>query len=460
MRTLLFLLGFCLNFAQYTAPAFASCNFLCDKKWWNNTDLTSLKLEIQDKELSKLKDENGATPLHYAAIANAYPNAETSLYEVQMNNSYKEGRRKIWSDVRDALRPERPTVGTIRPQMGEEDELVIKISKKSGMQRAIIVAEEVLGLTNTNAQSLKEMEVSSKDDLLIIKFTEDWKKNTLANNLKDARQLIRRRIREISKIGDMSNLPQVFRYGENHLLLNYQPNPLNQFVKSVITQTGQISFNAVIGIVTDPNAQVGFGNKLVPSMNDDGKYFIVESGPITDWRGVRDAFLSKDEANEYVFRIRFDPTGARKISDFTKGNVGAIMAIILDGKVVSAPVISSHITNGSVSILGNFDGEPRLKIYTFLRTGALPDSLEEIKHISLAPPQADSRLVTIIKSGIDINSVDNNGQTALHWAAKFGSPTFLRLLIKNGGNYEIKDNNGKTAVDYYKNNPRFITVLN
>jgi hypothetical protein len=459
MRTLLFLLGFCFIFAQQTSPAFANCNLLCDKTWWSNADLPSLKLEIQDKDLSKLKDENGATPLHYAAITNAYPNAETSLYEVQMHDSYMENRRKIWPVVRDALRPERPTVGTIRLQMGEEDELVIKISKKSGMQRAIIVVEEALGLTNTNTQSQKEMEVSSKDDLLIIKFTEDWKKNTLANNLEDGRKIIRRRIREIGAIGDMPNLPQVFRYGDNHLLLNYQPNPLNQFVKSVITQKGHISFNSVVSIVTDQTVNPGLGNTLVPSMNEDGKYFVVNSRPIIDWWGVLDAFFSKGEANENVFTIRLNPTGSRKFSDFTKDNVGYPVAIILDGKVVSAPVISSHITNGYVSIPKNFDGEPRLKMYTFLRTGPLPDTLEEIKDISLAPPQADARLVTIIKSGVDINSVDNNRQTALHWAAKFGSPTFLRLLIKNGGNYKIKDNNGKTAVDYYKENPRFITVL-
>ena len=459
MRNLLFLLGLCLTFAHYTAPALANCNLLCDKNWWKNTDLPSLKLELQDKVFSELKDENGATPLHYAASTNAYPNIETSLYEIQMSDSYRESFREMWPQVRDALRPERPTIGTIRLQVGEEDELVIKISKKSGMQRAIIVAEETLGLTNTNNQSQKEMEVSGKDDLLIIKLTEDWKKNTLANNLEDGRKTIRRRIREIGKIADMPNLPQVFRYGDNHLLLNYQPNPLNQLVKSVITQKGHVSFNSVVSIVTDQTVNPGLGNTLVPSMNEGGKYFVVDSRPITDWRDVSDAFFSKGEGNGHVFTIRFNPTGSRKFSDFTKDNVGYPVAIILDGQVVSTPVISSHITNGYVSIPKFFFGELRLKIFTFLRTGALPDTLEEIKDISLAPPQANERLMTIIKTGIDLNAVDNNGQTALHWAAQFGSPIFVKALIKNGADYEIKDKYGKTPKDYYKENPSFITLL-
>ena len=153
--------------------------------------------------------------------------------------------------------------------------------------------------------------------------------------------------------------------------------------------------------------------------------------------------------------IFFNDIGKKNISNFSKDNIGALIAVIMDEKVVSAPIISSHIKDGRISIFGNLPEDQIFKMNLFLNYGSLPSELKEISNIDLASAQADARLSVLIEAGADINSIDNQGQTAMHWAGKLGSPTFLKLLIKNGGNFLIEDMYGKTALDYTKENKRW-----
>ena len=98
-----------------------------------------------------------------------------------------------------------------------------------------------------------------------------------------------------------------------------------------------------------------------------------------------DANPSMDQYNQPVVSLRFDSTGSRKFGDLTSKNVGKRFAIVLDGEVISAPVIREAITGGSGQISGNFTFETASDLAVLLRAGALPAPLTILEERSVGP---------------------------------------------------------------------------
>ena len=83
--------------------------------------------------------------------------------------------------------------------------------------------------------------------------------------------------------------------------------------------------------------------------------------------------------------FRFDSVGGRKFGDVTKANVGNPFAIVLDDKVISAPVIRSPIMGGSGRITGSFTVETANNLAILLRAGALPAPLNILEERTVGP---------------------------------------------------------------------------
>src|SRR6185436_10213302 len=82
-----------------------------------------------------------------------------------------------------------------------------------------------------------------------------------------------------------------------------------------------------------------------------------------------------DQGSLPVVSFKFDSVGARKFGDATSKNVGKRFAIVLDNKIISAPVIKDAILGGSGIISGNFTVESARDLALLLRAGALPAPL-------------------------------------------------------------------------------------
>ncbi len=80
-----------------------------------------------------------------------------------------------------------------------------------------------------------------------------------------------------------------------------------------------------------------------------------------------------------IVNFRFDSVGARQFGDVTKANVGRRFAIVLDNKVISAPVIREPILGGSGEISGSFTSQSANDLAVLLRAGALPAPLKVIE---------------------------------------------------------------------------------
>jgi preprotein translocase subunit SecD len=106
----------------------------------------------------------------------------------------------------------------------------------------------------------------------------------------------------------------------------------------------------------------------------------VDGADLTDARAVTD-----QQTGQWVVNFTFNVVGARRFADITRANVGRPFAIVLDGKVISAPVIREPITGGRGQISGSFNAQSASDLALLLRAGALPAPLTVIEENTIGP---------------------------------------------------------------------------
>ena len=92
-----------------------------------------------------------------------------------------------------------------------------------------------------------------------------------------------------------------------------------------------------------------------------------------------------DQANETVVSFTLDRVGAKRFGKATTSGIGKRLAIVLDGKVISAPVIRDAIVSGSGQISGGFTFQSATDLSLLLRSGALPAPLNIIEERTVGP---------------------------------------------------------------------------
>ena len=303
------------------------------------------------------------------------------LAEVQVDGVYEARMKALWPELRDTLRPERATIGTIRLQKGPKDALTVKISQPEGMARAIELARElarpVSSLTGVGAMDL---EVSGQGDLLTVTLSEAEKAASDERTLKQALEIIRRRIDEVG-----TREPTIQRQGRDRVLIQVPGIGSAEELKELIGTTAQLTFQPVVKTTSDPAVSPGFGNELLPSLDDEGRFYVLEAAPVVTGEELVDAQPSFDQNGRPAVSFRFNPTGARKFGDYTAENIGSPFAIALDGEVISAPVIQNHIPGGAGIITGRFSVEESTNLAVLLRAGALPAKLEFLEERTIGP---------------------------------------------------------------------------
>jgi len=303
------------------------------------------------------------------------------LAEVQVDDVYKARMKAIWPELRDILREERATIGTIRLQDGPADRLTVKISEPDGMARAVERSGELAKpIASLNAVGSKDLVVSSQDDILTIQLSAAEKAASDERTLRQALEIIRRRIDEVG-----TREPTIQRQGRNRILIQVPGIGSAEELKDLIGTTAQLTFQPVLNVVSDAETNAGFGNELLPSLDEAGKFYILEARPVVTGEDLVDAQPSFDQNGRPAVTFRFNPSGARRFGDYTAENIGSPFAIVLDSEVISAPVIQSHIPGGSGIITGNFSIEESTNLAVLLRAGALPATLEFLEERTIGP---------------------------------------------------------------------------
>lgn len=303
------------------------------------------------------------------------------LAEVQVSDVYAARMESMWPEVRDALRPERATVGTIRLQPSPPDEIRVRISKPEGMAKALEVVRELARpIQSLSGIGSTDIEVRAENDVIIVTLSEAEKIASDDRTVRQALEIVRRRIDEVG-----TREPTIQRQGADRILIQVPGIGSASELKEIIGTTAQLAFHPVVGRGSDANANPGVGNEIVPSLDEEGVYYIVESAPVVTGEELTDAQPTFDQNGRPAVSFRFNTSGARKFGDYTAENIGNPFAIVLDDEVVSAPVIQSYIPGGSGIITGQFTVAETTNLAVLLRAGALPAKLNFIEERTVGP---------------------------------------------------------------------------
>ncbi|MBU2360742.1 MAG: protein translocase subunit SecD [Alphaproteobacteria bacterium] len=303
------------------------------------------------------------------------------LAEVQTSDVYATIMNATWPEVRDALAADRNTVGFVTRESSAPDELIVRISEPAGAARALEIARGLARpITSLTGAGSTDIEVTGNGPLLTIRLSDAEKLAVDDRTMQQSLEIIRRRIDEVG-----TREPTIQRQGETRILVEVPGVGSAQEVKDIIGTTAQLTFQPVVGRAASATEQAGVGQEVLPSVDQPGVFYVLDTAPVVSGEELVDAQPAFDQNGRPAVNFRFNVTGARKFGDYTLDHIGEPFAIVLDNEVISAPTIQSHIPGGSGIITGNFTVEESTNLAVLLRAGALPAKLSFLEERTIGP---------------------------------------------------------------------------
>jgi preprotein translocase subunit SecD len=181
----------------------------------------------------------------------------------------------------------------------------------------------------------------------------------------------------------------VVRQGRDRILIQFPGLQDTTQLKALIGETAKLSFHEVHPSVSAEEARqtrTPQGFRVFESREDARVPLLLREAPIVEGSDLVDAQPGFDQrTNEPIISFRFNNSGARRFGRFTQENVNRPFAIVLDDKVLSAPVIREPILGGTGQISGGFTVETANALAISLRSGALPAKLTIVEERTVGP---------------------------------------------------------------------------
>ena len=303
------------------------------------------------------------------------------LAEVQVEEVYSARIDGYWPEVRDVLRAERATIGTIRRQDGDDTELRIRISQPDQILAAVAKVKTLARpIATLSGAGSMDIEVTSEGNEIIVRLSEAERLATDQRTMEQSLEIIRRRVDEAG-----TREPSIQRQGDRRILIQVPGIGSADELKELIGKTAKLTFHPVVGRTSDANARLQARQILVPDLEDKSLFYVLEKTPVITGDHLIDAQPAFDQNNQAAVSFRLNTSGGRIFGEYTANNIGRPFAIVLDDEVLSAPTIQSHISGGSGIITGNFGVEQTTKLAIQLRAGALPAKVTYLEERTIGP---------------------------------------------------------------------------
>ncbi|MBB3389034.1 SecD/SecF fusion protein [Rhizobium sp. BK275] len=287
------------------------------------------------------------------------------VLEVDEADLTKERLNSLLQDARRVLREK-----NIQPKsvVRNNNNIVVSLADPSQSDAAVTQLRTLGNVISSGISAgQSDLAVTADGGNITIGFSPAGIATNVDNAVAQSLEVIRQRVDQVGVAE-----PTIQRIGANRILVQLPGAQDPSRLRELLGSTAKMSFHMLA-----PNGQAGPG---VTIMKDDegNSYPVLDRVEISGDR-LSDARVSFDQSQQPVVTFRFDSAGATRFADITRQNVGNPFAIVLDDKVLSAPVIREPITGGSGQISGNFTTDSANTLAAMLRAGALPAKLTVIE---------------------------------------------------------------------------------
>ena len=303
------------------------------------------------------------------------------VYEVETDKAIQLKLERLRNEIKDALENDGIGVGHMETEGGNS--LRILLANKEDEISAKRIISEFSDLDESSG---------GDDDSLIYTFSDYRAKTLKQNSVDQALETLRNRI-DAFGVAE----PGIQRQGENRILIMLPGVQDPERAKALIKTTAMLEFKMVDEEADLEKAVAGDipdGRELLWRYETDpttGKtaqknpYVLLKNALLTG-ESIEDADVRIDQSyNEPYVLLVFDSEGGRRFAEITEKNVNRRFAIILDGKVHSAPVIQERIGGGRAQISGGFSTEEAHDLSIVLKAGALPAPLHLLEERTVGP---------------------------------------------------------------------------
>ena len=220
-----------------------------------------------------------------------------------------------------------------------------------------------------------EIDHEIKDSILILAYSKYGIINIETQTLDQSLEIVRRRIDEVG-----TKEPTILKRGKNRILVELPGLKNPERIKSLLGKTANLTFRFV-----GDDASNEFGYEELTSESGEEKVKISRRVIISGENLVDAQPMLDNLNNETVVSFKLDRLGSQRFGEATKKNVGKRLAIVLDGKVISAPFVREAILGGSGQISGDFTFQTATDLALLLRSGALPAPINIAEERTVGP---------------------------------------------------------------------------
>ncbi len=290
------------------------------------------------------------------------------LLEVDTDTMFREKGMQLYDEVRSALIDRDKGVIRFSNLRNNDGVVSLVVREESEVSDAKGRLRSVLG---------DSVDISSDDKTLTLAYSEKAKEEMVQDALARSIEIVRRRIDALG-----TKEPSIQSQGGKYILIQLPGVDNPERIKELIGQTAKMTFHLVNENVTQEQLDSGHapkGTEFLPFMDAPDQKIPVYTRIEVSGESLKDSQADFDQHNMPVVTTTFDATGARKFAKLTTDHVNERFAIVLDGKVLSAPAIREPIPGGRGQISGGFTLQGAKDLAVLLRSGALPAPLQVIE---------------------------------------------------------------------------------
>jgi len=224
-------------------------------------------------------------------------------------------------------------------------------------------------------ETSNEINYSINETLVKINFSDPYLEKIKKNAMEQSLEIIRSRIDELG-----TREPTIIAQGDDRILIELPGIKNPKRIKEIIGTTAKLTFKFLAKNDSNPNSYDKLNSKNGTETYNIDKQLVLSGEHLTE---AQPGFDNLN--NNSVVNFKLDSFGSKKFAYATKNNIGRRLAIIIDNKVVSAPVIRDAITTGNGQISGGFSVEEANNLAIVLRSGALPAPMAIIEERTVGP---------------------------------------------------------------------------